>query len=287
MMVCRAPAKVNLQLAVLARDTGGFHQLETVFLRLEFADELIIERSARGISLDVAGADVGPTEDNLAYRAAVSFFHSTDAVGGVRIELHKRIPPGAGLGGGSSDAAATLRALNDLYGQPLSTPQLLRAAADLGSDVPFFASGAPLALAWGRGERLLTLPALPVRHVILALPTTGMATAAAYAALDETRDAAVEPTRPRLLALAQLASWEDLAAAAGNDFEPLILGRHPRLRAVKEALLGRGAQPAMLSGSGSALFGVFRAPDNAASAATALRAAFPDVRIVVTRTAAV
>lgn len=150
----RAPAKLNLHLAVLARETSGYHQIETVFCALELADRLEVRRAGAGIVLEVDGADLGPSEENLAHRAARTFYEAAAIAPEAEIRLEKHIPVGAGLGGGSSDAAAAMRALNMLHGTPLDEAALLQAAATLGSDVPFFLSGGPLALAWGRGERI-------------------------------------------------------------------------------------------------------------------------------------
>ncbi|MDH3571897.1 MAG: 4-(cytidine 5'-diphospho)-2-C-methyl-D-erythritol kinase, partial [Gemmatimonadota bacterium] len=153
-----AHAKANLFLRVLAREASGFHTLETLFTLLELHDLLTVERTEHGIELLVTGADTGPVEENLAYRAARMVLDATGHRFGVRMRLEKRIPVQAGLGGGSSDGAAALHAVNALLQHALPRPELLQFAAKLGSDVPFLASGAPLALAWGRGERLMRLP---------------------------------------------------------------------------------------------------------------------------------
>ncbi|KPK00745.1 MAG: hypothetical protein AMS20_15040, partial [Gemmatimonas sp. SG8_28] len=153
----QAHAKVNLFLRVLARESSGFHSLETLFALLELHDTLTVERQSEGITIDVEGADTGPPEQNLAYRAAELVLDATGRRFGVRIRLIKRIPVQAGLGGGSSDGAAALHAANALADNAVPRPEILQFAARLGSDVPFLASGAALALGWGRGERLLRL----------------------------------------------------------------------------------------------------------------------------------
>jgi len=154
----RAHAKANLFLRVLARETTGFHSIETLFTLLELHDDLTVERTAGGIDLTVTGADTGPAEQNLAYRAAALVLEATGNKFGVRIHLAKSIPVRAGLGGGSSDGAATLHAVNRLADGAIPRHEILQLASKLGSDVPFLASGAPLALGWGRGERLFRLP---------------------------------------------------------------------------------------------------------------------------------
>lgn len=277
-----APAKVNLFLHVLAREASGFHQLETAFLLVDFCDELIVERGVSGITLHVTGREVGPPRENLAWRAAEAFLAAVDPAGGVRLVLEKRIPPGAGLGGGSSDAAATLLAMNLLWGRPLSRHELVALGGTLGSDVPFFASGSALSLAWGRGDRLLGLPPLPTAPLVLALPDLHVPTADAYrrlAAARETQPRAVS----RALALDSLRSWGGVAALAENDFEPTVLASFEPLAQVRSALANSGARCCLLSGSGGALFAVYPDESVRSHALRELVERFPDVAFVPTR----
>lgn len=285
-MKVRAPAKLNLHLSVLAREADGFHQLETVFCALELADELDVELGEPGIRLVVDRPDLGPLDRNLVHRAAVAYFEAAGLHGGVDIRLAKRIPAGAGLGGGSSDAAATLRALDQLHGATLGAERLIQLAARLGSDVPFFLADAALALAWGRGERLLPLPEPPRAPVLLAVPPFAVSTPEAFRALDEHRAAAWVP-EPRVHRAATFQTWTALAARATNDFETVLFERYPVLPVLKAALLDAGAELALLTGSGSALFGIFRARAHCREAAHALGAAFPDVEFIETMTATV
>src|SRR5207245_8916284 len=188
-----AHAKVNLFLRILAREApSGYHQIETAFALLELADELVVSRTADGggVTLAVEGPDLGPVEDNLAVRAARVVLDATDRKFGVAIELTKRIPVRAGLGGGSSDAAAALHAVNALANGAVPRHELFQFGARLGSDVPFFVTGAPLALGWGRGERMLVLPPLPVAPALLVTPPVGVATAEAYGWVDAARQSA-------------------------------------------------------------------------------------------------
>ncbi|NOT08670.1 MAG: 4-(cytidine 5'-diphospho)-2-C-methyl-D-erythritol kinase, partial [Gemmatimonadales bacterium] len=157
-----AHAKANLFLRVLSRDTGGFHGIETLFCRLDLADTLVAERvPGREVSIEVQGDDTGPAEQNLAVRAARAAQGAIEGGIGVHLTLTKKIPIGAGLGGGSADAAAALHAVNALAGNPIPRAELFHLAARLGADVAFCATGASLALAWGHGERMMTLPGLP------------------------------------------------------------------------------------------------------------------------------
>lgn len=253
-----APAKVNLRLRVLAREESGFHALETVFCAVSLSDVLELRTGgAPGIALEVrGGVETGPPERNLAVRAAERFHVALGRAPELDIVLEKRIPAAAGLGGGSSDAAAVLRALNALHGEPFSRAELLQMAISLGSDVPFFLGGSPLALGWGRGERLLALPPLPPRPVLVAHPGVAMPTGEAFRRVAERR---AERAAPEAFAfgLNALSTWAGVAALAENDFEPVAFEEVPVLAGVKRAMEEAEALLALLAGSGASLFGVF------------------------------
>jgi len=253
----RAPAKANLFLRVLARESTGYHGLETLFCLLDLSDELAAERrTGNAVSIEVCGADVGPPEKNLAVRAADMVLQATGRRFGVHLTLDKRIPMQAGLGGGSSDAAAALVLTNQLAGNAVPRHELLQFAAKLGSDVPFFLSEARLALAWGHGERMLRLPPLPRAPALLLVPAEGMPTAEAYALIDQ----GAESTRRGGLALDldALRGWGDIARMAGNDFEAALFSRRPTLKEAFEALAGTRPLLCRLTGSGSAFLAVYR-----------------------------
>lgn len=253
-----APAKVNLFLRVLAREADGWHGLETLFCRIRLADTLTAEATdAEGVDLRVDGADTGPAEDNLATRAARAVLEATGRRFGVRLQLTKRIPVAAGLGGGSADAAAALQAVNGLAGNPIPHHELLQLAARLGADVPFLLSGAPLALGWGHGDRLLCLPALPSAPVLLVCPPVPIPTAQAYQWVDQAR-AGAGRRGAVTLDPESLSSWSSVARMAGNDFESPVFGRHPEIRAAFEALVATGPLLCRMSGSGSTLVAVYR-----------------------------
>jgi len=252
-----APAKVNLRLRILAREESGYHALETVFCALSLADRVVVARGDPGIRLTVdGGIDVGPPERNLAVRAAERFHRETGAAPAFDLHLTKHIPAAAGLGGGSSDAAAVLRALNALHGDPLPRAALLQMAIELGADVPFFLCGSPYALAWGRGERVMPLPPLPPRPVLVAHPGEAMPTAEAFREVAALRGGAYAP-EAALLDPDALGSWDGVAGVACNDFEPVVLRRIPALAAGLAAMREAGARIALLAGSGSSIFGVF------------------------------
>jgi 4-diphosphocytidyl-2-C-methyl-D-erythritol kinase len=252
-----AHAKINLFLRILARESSGYHQIETAFALLELADELDVRRVDSGVALEVEGPDLGPMEDNLAVRAARAVLEATGNRFGVAIRLTKRIPVRAGLGGGSSDAAATLHAVNALAGNAVPRHELLHLAARLGADVAFFASGAPLALGWGRGERLFRLPAPASAPALVAVPAIAVATPDAYRWWDDANPTLVA-RGPVILDAEALATWGSIGRLGGNDFESPVFGKHPELRALYEKLAGTGPVWVRLCGSGSAVAAVYK-----------------------------
>ena len=260
-----AQAKLNLHLRVLSREESGFHSIETIFHRIDLADDLNVAITGGERTLDVDGDNTGPTEKNLALRAAAAYAGHAGWPTGFRIELRKRIPVGAGLGGGSSDAAAVLRALNSLSPQPIPMIGLLQLAASLGADVPFLASDAVMAIAWGRGERMLRCAPLPRRDILLMTPSFGVATADAYRWIDEDRERTEHssPAReatPMVFDALSLSTWQSISRFARNDFEPVVAARHPALAGYLERLRNSRASFAQMTGSGSTIFGVLDTP---------------------------
>jgi len=258
-----AQAKVNLFLRVLAREASGYHQLETLFCRLDLGDAVVVRTGVRGRSLDCSGdampsQGIGPVERNLAWRAAEAYAGATGWPNDWAIEIEKRIPVGGGLGGGSADAGAVLRCLNALAPEPLPEAAMLLLAAPLGSDVPFLVTESALALAWGRGERLLKLPALPVRDVTLVAFPFGVVTRDAYTWLDD----AGRGTRPDAVAFStdDLSAWSGVARMAHNDFEPVVTAHIPSIATtlgVLRSAITAGGDPnaiALLAGSGATVF---------------------------------
>jgi len=290
----KAPAKVNLFLKVLAREESGYHQVETVMQALELGDEvrLRLDEHRTGVHLEVVGVpegDLGPAESNLAVRAADLFREAVggrdDSFPGIGIHLEKRIPHGAGLGGGSSDAAAVMLGLNELLGRPLSEGDLVRIGGRLGADVPFFMLRCSRALAWGRGDRLLPLAPLPVQDVLLAIPPFGISTPWAYEMLARHREATgVAVAGAGRVPHGGGDDWADIAAAAVNDFEPALAPHHGEILRLRDALREHGAAPALLSGSGSAVFGIFPDAGSPERAAEAARSSVPETRVIRSRT---
>jgi 4-diphosphocytidyl-2-C-methyl-D-erythritol kinase len=281
-----AHAKVNPLLRVLAREADGYHGLETALCLVALADHLTVaRREEAGVGLEVVGDGTGPPEQNLAVRAARAVLEATGARFGVHIRLEKQIPVRAGLGGGSSDAAAALFAVNRIAGNAVPRHELLQFAARIGSDVPFFLSGAPFALAWGHGERLLRLPPLPRAPVLLLTPPVAIATPEAYGWIDEARSSAGRRGAVAL-DLDALGSWGDVARLAGNDFESVVFGRLPEIRQAFEALAGTRPLLCRLSGSGSTLFAVYRSVRDRDDAAMQLGRKHGTLRPTETLTAA-
>jgi 4-diphosphocytidyl-2-C-methyl-D-erythritol kinase len=279
-----AHAKANLLLRVLAKEASGYHSLETLFALLDLADALTVERTDGGIELEVDGADTGPVEQNLAYRAAAMVLDATGRHFGVRMHLVKQIPVAGGLGGGSSDGAAALHAVNALAGSVVPRHEILQFAARLGSDVPFLASGVPLALAWGRGERLFRLPPPPPAPALLVIPPFGVHTGRAYELVDQGRDWS-QGRGSIVLEHDALTTWGGIARLGGNDFEVPVFGKEPALRTLYERLCNTRPLLARLSGSGSALVGIYK--NERDRDAAAMEIGERDQRLIKTSTRAV
>jgi 4-diphosphocytidyl-2-C-methyl-D-erythritol kinase len=218
-----AQAKINLALRVLEKQPNGFHAIETVFLRLDFGDDVRVRIRKSGRTVKCDALKRVSAEDNLAYRAAAAYAGATGWPAGFVIEIEKRIPVGGGLGGGSADAGAVLRILNALSPAPLSRQQLLDVAGGLGSDVPFLASDFVMALAWGRGEIMTELPPLPATDVQLIVPAFGVSTAEAYDALDRAR--ASQPPNAPSFTVEMFRTWHDVLENSVNDFEEVVRDR--------------------------------------------------------------
>jgi 4-diphosphocytidyl-2-C-methyl-D-erythritol kinase len=253
----RSLAKINLDLRVLWKRPDGFHELRTIFKTISLADTITIEyqrgrtRTELNSNLNIPG--------NIILRAADMVMHATRATGRLSFDLTKRIPLGGGLGGGSSNAASVLLALPVLLRKPLPFEKLTELAAELGSDVPFFLTGGT-AVGIGRGEEIYPLPDIAGYPGLLVAPGIHSSTAEAYQALG--REALSDPP-PSILnkfqgvACATVNYQTNPRTAAINDFETVVFSQHPQLKSIKGKLLKLGAWQAMMTGSGSALFGLF------------------------------
>ena len=279
-----ARAKVNLRLRIFPRASDGFHPLETLFCRITLADRVRLRfRDRPGVSIRVLGLQNVPRgRENLAARAAAALIERLRIDRGVEIELRKRVPPGSGLGGGSSDAAAVLRLMNVELGTPIDRGGLLALASKLGSDVAFFVADLPLALGRGRGDRITSCPALASRPMLLLLSDPAVSTADAYRLWDEMCGPRSEgqPPEASLSSPAVPKDWEAVQAAAANDFEPVIFPRYPHLEALKRKLEETAPLFALLSGSGCALFAVYASERTRDEAASMLKRDLSDVKVV-------
>ncbi len=268
-----APAKVNLFLEVLSRRNDGFHEIETLMVQVGLCDTLSVEETApaqvhleviKGGDCEEFGVQLPDSgRDNLVWRAAESLRQHTQCPRGARIVLEKRIPIGAGLGGGSSDAAATLRLLNLLWQLALPTEELMSLAASLGSDVPFFLNG-PVAWCRGRGERVEPFSGMFPCWFLLLSPAMLVSTARVYQHVRI-------PEQPRsgseLVVRLREKNVEALRSALFNRLEEAALLAYPQLRAIRETLDVCGLTHAQLSGSGGTLFAVFAVAEEAYQAA--------------------
>ncbi len=260
-----APAKVNLYLAVRPeRRPDGFHELETIFQAIGLADVVTITARPAGLECHCPALPLTPQE-NLAFRAAQLLLRSARCRSGAYIEIAKRIPAGAGLGGGSSDAAATLVGLNDLLGLNLSPEKLEQLAAQLGSDVPFFLRGGRQ-LGRGRGELLHPLPAGPELWLVLCFAGEGLPTAEVYREFDAQPD---HPPFGAGEALQRLAAPASAAQALYNSLQPAVERLRPDVRRLRLRLEDLAGRRAIVSGAGNAVFTLLPSPDEAAQLARA------------------
>lgn len=261
----RAFAKINTGLKILGKRADGFHEIRTVYQTIDLYDSLTITLSSRpGITLECSDPSLPCDRRNLVYRACELWKSEKSAKDGIRIDLTKRTPSGGGLGGGSSDAAATLLGLERLTGDRLAWPARFRLAAELGSDVPLFLLGGRV-LGCGRGEEVYPLAALPRRHCLVVHPGFGVSTPEAYRQAD--REARLPAKSVKLTGRAEtrkvnrfgvwsqfpLESW----GPAENDFERFVFAKWPELGRVKRQFIRAGAETASLTGSGSALYALF------------------------------
>jgi 4-diphosphocytidyl-2-C-methyl-D-erythritol kinase len=252
--------KVNLLLNILGKRPDGFHELETVMQPVSFCDELAFEHGGNEIKLSCSDKNLPTDSKNLVFRAAEQFLAAAKISDGVKIHLEKKIPLAAGLGGGSGNAATTLLALNELFGQPLATEKLFEIAATLGSDVPFFLQDKP-ALATGRGEKIQPLenfPALRGNAFLLIHPGFGISTPWAYQNLSRFPKAlnGEKGRAEKLISKLQADQWPAVADGFYNSLEAPALEKFPILQLFQEFLLTNGALAALMSGSGSTTFAI-------------------------------
>lgn len=263
-----APAKINLGLHVLRRRPDGYHDIETVFYRIGWSDEISVG-PAEGLSMTCSDPDLPTGDGNLCMQAAHRLQEACGVERGARLHLDKHVPYGAGLGGGSSDAATTLQLLTRLWDLDVSSPELREIGAQIGSDVPFFLFDAPSAVATGRGEDLQVLHGadgtpldLQAFSLVVVVPPVEVSTPEAYGMV--TPDDTARPRLAEVVASGDLSRWR---SALVNDFKEPVAARHEPVAQSLALLDEAGAGYTSLSGSGSAVFGVFEDASLARSAA--------------------
>ena len=276
-----AYAKLNLTLDILGKRPDGYHELRMVMQTVSLCDDVTVTLTdGTGVACRVAGAELPCDERNLAVKAANAFCEALGYHGGIDITLTKRIPSGAGLGGGSADAAAVLRALNRWRDYPLSVYALCELGAQIGSDVPFCVL-CGTALAEGRGERLTKLPDTPEMFTVICKPDVCFSTPALYAKLDDVALAKRPDTRAMRAAL-EKGDLEAIGAGLCNVFEQVAIPDHLELNYIKSIMMSYGAYGAQMTGSGSAVYGLFDSFEYAAVACTMLKDNYPQVFIAKT-----
>jgi 4-diphosphocytidyl-2-C-methyl-D-erythritol kinase len=270
----RAHAKLNLFLTVLGRRPDGFHDLSSVFHAIDIADDVEL---GPGAAVDMAMEVPGSVddEDNLVTRALTSL----GVAGAVGVRVTKRIPVAAGLGGGSSDAAATLLGARDHLGLGLVDAELLRLGEGLGSDVPFFLQGSGTALVEGRGERVTGLDVAPVLWFVVGVTFRALSTAAVYARWDELDTLPGPRTSGEMIEALGVGDLTAIAGLLHNDLEAAATTMVPELAAKKEALVEAGALGALVAGSGPTVFGLAGGPDHAQAIADNVPGVFDRVHV--------
>ncbi len=274
----KTPAKINLGLHIHGKREDGFHELETIFQMVSLYDDVELELLSSGIKLECDSPGVPTDDTNLAYKAANLLRQSYQVEDkGVSIRLKKNIPFGAGLGGGSGNAAGVLMGLNHLWNLKIEREKLSELAAELGSDVPFFLTS-PCALGMGRGEKLKALKPCAKFQVLLVFPGFPVATSWVYQNLKlklTKRENNISILRKNL----SLSDITSLGSKLYNDLEPLVIQRFPEVQVVKDELGAWGALGVLLSGSGSTVFGIFDDPDKARVACAGLNGTWERVLV--------
>jgi 4-diphosphocytidyl-2-C-methyl-D-erythritol kinase len=269
----RAPAKINLGLRIVGQRVDGYHLLDTIMVPVSLYDEIQITKiigegrsSSSRLTVICDNPAVPRDEGNIVFRAAQLIIKENSIRESVAIHIKKRIPIGAGLGGGSSDAAATLIAMNSLFRLNYSTRRLKKRAYGLGADVPFFIDRRP-ARARGIGERLTPVKSLPWKWAVIVYPGFPVTTAWVY----QNFDAKLTKAMANTSIISPLRKLFDQRRLPVNDLESVTVARYPRIKFLKEKLIAEGAAGALMSGSGSAVFGLFDSRGNAARALSRLQ----------------
>ena len=273
-LTLNAPAKLNLTLDILRRRADGYHNLEMVMFSVDLCDRVTVRLREDGkILVRAPGTDLPAGEDNLAGKAARAFFNETGSAPGADITLEKRIPAQAGMGGGSSDAAAVLRALRALTAPALPLRRLEELGAQIGSDVPYCVHGGTV-LAQGRGERLTDWPDIPPCAIVVCKPDFGLSTPALFGRV-RVDTLSRRPDHGAMLRALEAGDLSAAAAQAVNVFEEVLTPKEGEtIHAIRRQMLACGALAARMTGSGPTVFGLFRQEKDAARAFEILRPRF-------------
>ncbi len=265
----RAYAKINIGLDVLRRRADGYHEVKMIMQTVDIYDELVLERRKEpGIELRMDNSDLPSGGDNLICRAADLLFREKKITEGVNISLTKRIPIAAGMAGGSADAAAALRGLNELFDMGYSLKELQALGVGLGADIPYCLAGGTM-LSEGIGEILTPLPAPPAAHLVIAKPDINVSTAFVYGNL-HADSLAWHPDIDGMIAALQKGDLDGITDRLGNVLETVTVKAHPVIEQIRELLRKQGAENALMSGSGPTVFGIFKEKETAARAAEAV-----------------
>ena len=265
----RAYAKINIGLDVLRRRADGYHEVKMIMQTVDIYDELVLERRKEpGIELRMDNSELPSGGDNLICRAADLLFREKKITEGVNISLTKRIPIAAGMAGGSADAAAALRGVNELFDLGYSLKELQALGVGLGADIPYCLAGGTM-LSEGIGEILTPLPAPPAAHLVIAKPDINVSTAFVYGNLHADR-LAWHPDIDGIIAALQKGDLNGITGRLGNVLETVTVKAHPVIEQIRELLRKQGAENALMSGSGPTVFGIFKEKETAARAAEAV-----------------
>ena len=266
----RAYAKINLSLDVLGRREDGYHEIRTVMQTIGLYDNVVLRKTEEPGIVLTTDKDYLPTDGrNLMVRAASQLFEAFGLPGGLRMELSKFIPVAAGLAGGSTDAAAVLRGINELYGLGLSAGELAAEGLKLGADVPYCLSGKTM-LAEGIGEKLSELKPCPDCSILVSKPRFSVSTKSVYEAFDRV-DSVAHPDTDGLIAALERGDLKSMAVCMGNVLERVTGTLHPAIAEIEASMARNGALKAMMSGSGPTVFGIFDDPEKAVFARQAMR----------------
>ncbi|MBO4904092.1 MAG: 4-(cytidine 5'-diphospho)-2-C-methyl-D-erythritol kinase [Lachnospiraceae bacterium] len=274
-------AKINIGLDVIRRLPNGYHEVRMIMQTLDLSDELVIERTDKpGIFITTDRSDIPVNEDNLIYRAAKLLMDEFDLPGGLRVKLTKNIPVAAGLAGGSGNAAATLKAVNELFDLGLTRQQLMDRGVKIGADVPFCIMGG-CALSEGIGEVLTQIPQIPECVIVLAKPPVSVSTAYVYNHLR--LDGDDHPDIDAIITAIRDGDIDKMAQSMGNLLESVTGPEHPVIGQIERIMTDSGAAASMMSGSGPTVFGIFKTEEQAEDAYRRLKKYDDSLELFITR----